>query len=170
MTYPAEMTDLGDDLLKDHVEALMAASKVLTAVVSRSLTEAGASVTTPQLRVLVMLSSRGPLNLTAVAEGLDVSVSNASRTCDQLVAGRLVTRREDAEDRRSVVLRLSRSGTALVQRLMAHRRSVFTSITEGMSASDRAVLARGLHAFLRAAESVAGADGPDHEHPLRWLT
>ncbi len=164
------MTELGNDLVEDHVEALMAASKVLTAVVSRSLTEAGASVTTPQLRVLVMLSSRGPLNLTAVADGLGVSVSNASRTCDQLVAARLVTRREDTEDRRSVVLRLSRSGRALVERLMAHRRLVFTSITDGMSASDRDVLARGLDAFLRAAENVAGTDGPDHEHPWRWLT
>lgn len=150
----------------------MATSKVLTAVVSRSLGAAGASVTTPQLRVLVMLSSQGPLNLTAVAQALGVNASNASRTCDQLVAGRLVIRREDAEDRRSIVLRLSKSGAALVEQLMSYREAVFARIAEGMSAKERAALATGLGAFLRVAEALSAADGPASEvdHPLRWLT
>ena len=38
-------------------------------------------VTVPQFRGFVMLHTRGPLNLAAVAAGLDVNPSNASRTC-----------------------------------------------------------------------------------------
>jgi DNA-binding MarR family transcriptional regulator len=150
---------------------MMAASRVLTAVVSRSLTASGRSVTTPQLRVLVLLSSKGPLNLTAVAQALGVNLSNASRTCDQLVAGRLVVRREDPEDRRSIVLSLSRSGNAFVEKLMAYRRAVFTEIAEHMDAKALAALVRGLEAFLRTADNLSSGDLDDDDgHLLRWLT
>lgn len=150
----------------------MATSKVLTAVVSRSLATTGSSVTTPQLRVLVMLSSHGPVNLTAVALALGVNASNASRTCDQLVTGRLVVRREDPDDRRHIVLTLSPSGAALVEKLMAHRRTLFTAIVDCMGSKDRASLVRGLEAFLRAADTLSAADDVTDEsgHLLSWLT
>lgn len=171
MTYPARMDETGSQQPDAGVEALMATSKVLTAVVSRSLMATGASVTTSQLRVLVMLSSRGPLNLSAVAEGLGVNASNASRTCDQLVDGKLVNRRVDTQDRRSIVLSLSKKGAALVERLMAERRAVFTSIAASMSPRDQAALTRGLSAFLRAADAASEVDGTrNDDHPLRWLT
>lgn len=157
-------------LVEAQVEALMTTSKVLTAVVSRSLTAAGASVTTPQLRVLVMLSQEGPLNLTAVAQALGVNASNASRTCDQLVAGRLVVRREDAEDRRSIALSLSPKGAALVEKLMAHRRTMFTKILTCMDPADRAALTSGLTAFVAAADTLSAGDADDDDHLLRWLT
>jgi DNA-binding MarR family transcriptional regulator len=159
-----------DQQLESPVEALMATSKILTAVVSRSLAAAGAAVSTPQLRVLVMLGSEGPLNLTAVAHGLGVNASNASRTCDQLVTARLLTRREDSEDRRNIVLHLTKSGTALLEKLMDHRRVVFTRIVERMSTRDRAALERGLGSFQRAAQALS-AEGStqDDDHLLRWL-
>lgn len=154
------------------VEVLMATSKILTAVVSRSLTATGSEVTTPQLRVLVMLSSRGSLNLTAVAQALGVNASNASRTCDQLVTADLVVRREDAQDRRSVALSLSPTGEALVERLMTYRREIFTYIVEEMGPADRAALTRGLTAFVATAAARSASERADHteDHLLRWLT
>ncbi len=154
------------------VEALMVTSRILTAVVSRSLAEAGSSVTTPQLRVLVMLSTEGPLNLTAVAQSLGVNPSNASRTCDQLVEAGLVVRREDSEDRRSIALSLSPSGENLVERLMAHRRATFKRLVSKLGASERAALTAGLDALNRAASTLSSLepDGDDEDHLLRWLT
>jgi DNA-binding MarR family transcriptional regulator len=149
----------------------MTTSRVLTAVVSRSLAKTGWSISTPQLRVMVLLSSRGPLNLTAVAQSLGVSPSVASRTCDQLVESRLVIRRADRDDRRSIALSLSRSGTALVERLMAYRRTMFAEIVDCMNDKDRTALTRGLDAFMQAADTLsAREEGVEDDHLLRWLT
>ncbi len=148
----------------------MATSRVLTAIVARGLSETHASVTTPQLRVLVMLSSRGSLNLTAVAEGLGVNASNASRTCDRLVSAGLVARREDPHDRRHVVLRLRARGAAMVEKLMSDRRDVFARIAEHMTPPDRRRLARGLASFLAATQEITDPDGlTDEGHLLRWV-
>ncbi|HEY0644178.1 MAG TPA: MarR family transcriptional regulator, partial [Nocardioides sp.] len=66
-------------------EAMMPVSRTMTAIVARTLSEMKRDITVPQLRVLVLLNSRGQMNLSALAEHLDVNPSNASRTCDQLV-------------------------------------------------------------------------------------
>ncbi len=155
----------------DEVEELMATSRVLTAVVARSLARAQTSVTTPQLRVLVMLSVRGPVNLTAVAEGLGVNPSNASRTCERLVAAELVHREEDPDDRRHIALRLSPTGERLVESLMSDRRRLFTQIVEQMRPVDRRHLHRGLEGFLQATRQVSdAADLVDGEGTvMRWL-
>jgi DNA-binding MarR family transcriptional regulator len=165
------MVDDGDPA-EAAVDALMSASRLVTAVVSHSLSRARSSVTTPQLRVLVMLSTRGELTLGAVAQGLAVNASNASRTCDQLVGARLVLRRVGRSDRRNVVLRLSAKGSALVDSLMAQRRAVFAQVVAEVDDADQAALARGLGSFLDAAERVADP-GPVHAHDtdlMPWLT
>ena len=44
----------------------MPVSQTLTAVVARTLGEVADSITVPQLRVLVLLSSRGPMSLSTL--------------------------------------------------------------------------------------------------------
>ena len=134
----------------------MSVSRFLTAVVARSLLDARASVSTPQLRVLVVLASRGPSNLTGVAAGLGVDASNASRACDQLVTAGLVSRDADPSDRRSVVLDLTDGGRVLVADLMDLRRAVFSGVLDRMTSQQRSELASGLAAFLAAARTVPG--------------
>ena len=51
-------------------EAMMAVSRTMTALVARTLSEVADQITVPQLRVLVLLSSRGPLNITTIAQHL----------------------------------------------------------------------------------------------------
>jgi DNA-binding MarR family transcriptional regulator len=70
-------------------EALLALSRTMTAVLARTLGRV-ATVSVPQLRVLVLLDTRGPMNPKALAENLGVNASNASRTCEQLVAAGLL--------------------------------------------------------------------------------
>jgi DNA-binding MarR family transcriptional regulator len=152
----------------DAVEALMAASRVITAAVAHSLATLDTAVTMPQLRVLVMITGRGPLNLAAVAEGLGVNPSNASRTCDRLVGAGLLDRREDHLDRRNVVLTLTRAGMQLVNAVMRERREVLEQVVQRMAAADRATLAAGLAAFTGAAAEV-GDGRHDEAHLLRWL-
>jgi len=73
----------------------MVAARVLVAVSAQSVARVEGQVTLPQLRVLVMIASRGTQNVTSVAQGLGVHASNATRTCDKLVEAVLIHRRED---------------------------------------------------------------------------
>ncbi len=147
----------------------MTVSKIITAAVARSVAGLGTSVTTPQLRVLVMLASLGRLNLTRVADGLGVNPSSASRTCDQLVSQDLVSRTEDPQDRRHIVLQLTEDGTSLVDALMSHRRELFNQVTARMRPEDRRRLARGLEKFAEAAGEGADDESDDADSLLRWL-
>jgi len=155
-----------------EVDVLMRASKVVSAAIAHSLAVADAKVTLPQLRVLVMVEDGAPLNMSAVAEGLGVNPSNASRTCDRLVRSGLLDRREDPDDRRNVVLSLTPAGRRVVRSMLGQRRTIFQQVLDGMRAADRAKLSAGLTAFSDAARdiSVRGVGLSDGDgHLLRWL-
>lgn len=149
----------------DATDAMMAVSRTMTAVVARTLTEVSEEITVPQLRVLVLLNSRGPMNLRTVANHLDVNPSNASRTCDQLVASGKVARVEDPSDRRTVTLSLTADGGAFVDQLMQSRRRMIDRVVARMSPTDQAVLAHALHSFTAAVaaaptdETIGHPDG-----------
>jgi DNA-binding MarR family transcriptional regulator len=78
-------------------------------------------VTLGQLRVLALLEDAGPMNLSAVAQGLAVDPSSASRTCDRLVRRGLVDRREDPGDRRNVVLTVTVAGRRILAARLGRR-------------------------------------------------
>jgi DNA-binding MarR family transcriptional regulator len=153
---PAEEPDLAP---------LMTASRTIIAAVVRSLAAASEAVSVPQLRVLVMLAGGNRMNLSAVAEGLGVNASNASRTCGRLVNLGLVDRQTDPHDRRHVSLALSRSGQRLVADVMRHREQLLAEVVSAMPAADQDLLNEALTAFIAAAEGIpalrppAGAEG-----------
>jgi DNA-binding MarR family transcriptional regulator len=154
------------------VEALMRASRVITAAIAHSLAVANEKVTLPQLRVLVLVEDRGTMNLSAVADALGVNPSNASRTCDRLVRGGLLDRREAPDDRRNVALTLTSAGRRLVGSMLGQRRTIFGQVAARMGVNERAQLRLGLTAFSDAArdvstEGVGLSDGDGHL--LRWL-
>lgn len=129
----------------------MAAARVLLAVVARSVAEVEDQVSLPQLRVLVMIATRGPLNLSAVAEALGVHPSNATRTVERLVSAGLVHRRDAADDRRNVQLTLTKKGQRLVDSVFEHRRSAIEQVIERMPESRRRALPGALESFADAA-------------------
>ncbi|HXV92063.1 MAG TPA: MarR family transcriptional regulator [Pseudonocardia sp.] len=142
----------------DEVEAVMAAARLLVAMSARSIAEVDDLVTLPQLRVLVMVASRGPLNLGAVARGLGVHPSNATRACDRLVAAGLLDRREDPTDRRNLLLEPTRQGRSLVDRVMGHRRAAISAVLDRMPDAQRRALVPALAAFAAAGGEVPGPD------------
>ena len=148
------------------VEAVMAAARVLVAVSARSVAEVDEVVSLPQLRVMVMLASRGVLNLTAVARGLGVHSSNATRACDRLVAAGLVERRDDPADRRNLVLELTEQGRLLVDRVMDHRRTAIAGVLSRMPPLNRAALVPVLQSFAAAATELQDEDA----WSLGWTT
>jgi DNA-binding MarR family transcriptional regulator len=115
-------------------------------------------VTVPQLRVLMMIFTRGPMNLGSVAANLDVSAPNASRICDRLIKAGLLDRREDHSDRRNITLTLTRSGQELIERVNRHRRTAVRRVLRKMTASDRESLTAALDTFAMAAGEPVGPD------------
>src|SRR5690606_15115868 len=104
------------------VDGLMALSRAVVAVTSRSLTEVGADVTLTQYRTLIVLTARGPQRVADLAAELAVQPSTITRLCDRLVARGLVTRQHGEADRRAVWVSLTRPGQRLVRRVMIKRR------------------------------------------------
>jgi len=150
----------------DDVESTMLAARALVAISAQSVAAVEDMVTPPQLRVLVMIASRGPLNLAAVARGLSVHPSNATRACDRLVASGLLDRRDDPADRRNLQLQLTEHGRRLVDEVMDRRRHAIATVLDRMPALQRIALVPVLATFAEAAGEV-----PDeHLWSLGWTT
>jgi DNA-binding MarR family transcriptional regulator len=162
-----------DDRGAAAAQALIVTSKVVSAAIAHSLAVVDAKVTLPQLRILVMLEDSGPLNMSAVADGLGVNASNASRTCDRLVRAGMLDRRDDPDDRRNVLLTLTPAGRRLVASMLRQRRAILSQVIDHMPTADQDRLATALDTFNEAA-ATASHDGTGFSdgdgHLLRWLS
>ncbi|WP_344668029.1 MarR family winged helix-turn-helix transcriptional regulator [Catenulispora yoronensis] len=146
-------------------EAVLTASRLLVAVSARSLNEVRDSLTLPQFRTLAVLSSRGPLRLTRLAEHLGVNPSTAMRMAERLTATGMLTRSANPENRRESMLGLTEAGHAVVDQVTARRRHEISGIVGRMAPGHRARLVEALEAF-----SAAGGEppsGPDSV-PTTW--
>jgi DNA-binding MarR family transcriptional regulator len=137
-------------------EALLALSRTMTAVVAKTL--GGVGVPVPQLRALVHVATRGPMNLTVLAAHLGVNASNASRTCEKLVSGGFLERSPTLGDRRYVMLRPTDRGERLVASLVESRRTLLRDAVARMTSVDQEQLVRALAALDEAMAGVLGSD------------
>jgi DNA-binding MarR family transcriptional regulator len=142
----------------DQVETLVAASRVFVALSVESLAEVDEVVTLVQLRALVVLTSRGPTNLSSLAEALGVHASNASRTCEALVSMGLLDRRDDPNDRRNVVLAPRERGREVVRAVLDRRSALLADLLGRLGAADRKALTGPLRRLVDAAGDVPAND------------
>lgn len=138
----------------EQIQAVVLATRVLVAVTTQSIVSLDDQVTLPQLRVLVMIASRGPQNLRSLAQGLGVHASNATRLCDKLVEADLIQRSEDPADRRNLVLGLSAAGHQLVYDMTDQRRAAIAAILANMPPQLRDDLVPVLRGFAHAAGEI----------------
>jgi DNA-binding MarR family transcriptional regulator len=151
---------------REQVDAVMLAARVLVGVTARSFAAIEDRITPTQLRVMVMIASRGPLNLGAIAESFGVHPSNVSRACDRLVAAGLLDRSDDPADRRNLLLTLTGSGSRLVDEVNAQRRAAISEVLANMPARRRQSLVPALTAFAKAAGEFPEAN----TWSLGWTT
>ena len=89
---------MGEDATRENppdaaaVDAVLTASRSLIAVATRSLGAAAEETTIAQYRALVVLASRGPQRMVALASALGVAPSTAGRMCDRLARKGLIRR------------------------------------------------------------------------------
>jgi DNA-binding MarR family transcriptional regulator len=148
----------------DQVDAVQRASRALVGIAAAAIAAVDATVTVPQLRVLVLLDTRGPLNLAGVAAALGVNPSNASRICERLIKAGLVDRQESPLDRRNITLSLTDAGRRLINKVTKHRRAAITRVLRDMDPDDRELLTIALDRFA----SAAGEPMPDAALMTVW--
>ncbi|BCI82992.1 MarR family winged helix-turn-helix transcriptional regulator [Mycobacterium sp. SMC-18] len=131
-------------------DALITASRLLVSISARSIAEVDDTITIPQFRVLVILSSRGTTNLATLAGLLDVQPSTIGRMAERLVAAGLIDRRPHPNSRRELVVELTARGRKVVRTVTARRRAEIVRVVEAMPARQREGMVSALTAFTEA--------------------
>jgi DNA-binding MarR family transcriptional regulator len=108
-----------------------------------------ADLTFTQLRALSMLARTQPQRMSDLAGGLDMTPASASALIDRMDQRGFVTRRSDPDDRRTVLVELSRRGQHILDVMERGSSDHFTRMIEKMTPSERDALATTLRAFLR---------------------
>ncbi len=142
------------------VDAVLTASRSLIAVATRSLGAAAEDTTIAQYRALVMLASRGPQRMAALAEALDVAPSTAGRMCDRLARKGLIRRHRARADRRAVLVSVTAAGRLVVDQATARRRALIAEILARLPADAQRAVAEALAAFAHAAGEVPDSQWP----------
>lgn len=131
-------------------DAVLGASRLLVGLSARSIASVDESITIPQFRMLVVLSTSGPMNLAALAGHLDVKPSTATRMIDRLVGAGLVNRRLSPVSRRELVLELTDAGASVVGKVTRRRWREIARIVDRMPAQQRTALVTAFDAFREA--------------------
>lgn len=151
--------EVGDDTAFDELtDAVLAASRVLVGVAAQSIAQAETTMSVGQFRALVIVASRGPMHSAGLAEAMGVHPSNATRTCDRLVAAKLLDRRDNPADRRHLMLTLTKKGHRMVDSVMSRRRALIGQILDKMPTDNRHRLAEVLNRFADAGGEPAEQD------------
>lgn len=137
------------------LDAVVAGSRVLVAISTRSLEATAHDVTLPQCRALATLGQLGPLSLGSLATSLGVHPSTASRMCERLIDKDLV-HREPME--RGISLRLTEVGETVVREITNARRQELEKIVVRLTKTQREELVRCMDAFRQAAGEPAEDD------------
>ncbi|GGR20176.1 MarR family winged helix-turn-helix transcriptional regulator [Streptomyces roseolus] len=163
-----EGTEPAVDDIEAVTRAVVTASRLLVAVSARSLATVEESITLPQFRMLVVLSTHGPSKLVALAEHLGVQPSTAMRMVDRLIAAGLVSRRTNPENRRETVQSLTSEGDRVVRHVTTRRRDEITGILRRLDPSQRNALVDALTAFNSAGQEPPYGAGDVDPLPLGW--
>lgn len=116
-------------------------------------------LTIGQLKSLFFINMEGITNLRKLATALGVSPPNMTGIVDRLVEQGLVSRDENPEDRRMLLLRTTEKGKTMLARLQESGAGRMTGILTRMSEEELACLAKGLSALARAAAQDRKTDG-----------
>lgn len=106
-------------------------------------------ITVPQWRILAVLRSRADCTMNQLADLTTVDRTTLTRALDRMARDRLIERRVDPDDRRSVRLRLTAAGSEAFRQVLPRVIDENERAMDGFSAGDRAALLETLHRMVR---------------------
>jgi DNA-binding MarR family transcriptional regulator len=145
---PDRELDVAD--IDEMTSAMLTASRLLVAISARSLAAVEDTVTLPQFRLLVLLSSQGPSKLVTLATLLGVNPSTAMRMVDRLAAAELISKQASPQSGREIQIELTPAGRTLVDDVTDSRRTEIADVITKMPAHQRHALIDALRAFTDA--------------------
>lgn len=143
-----------DSPSSDALDDLEANVGLLVVVWGRSAERIKPKVSASQLRALVVVDRHGAINLMSLADELSSTPSVTSRLCDRLQAAGLLDRVTGADDRREVMLQLSKDGRRLLRQFQRERQADLKKVLDEMTPRSRNALLTGLSAFYAAATEL----------------
>jgi MarR family 2-MHQ and catechol resistance regulon transcriptional repressor len=102
--------------------------------------------------VLEALLHRGPMCVNQIGAKVLLTSGSMTAAVDRLEARGLVTRKDDAEDRRSKIIHLTDAGRELIERAFADHREAMEEAVAGFPVEERAALIESLRWLGRLAE------------------
>ena len=116
-------------------------------------------LTREQLRVIFLLSFKGQVSPSKVAESFGVPKANVTSVIDRLVGKGLVSRQENPDDRRSYILSLTEEGRGQVERLREIGADRIKRVLERMPDEALASLRTGLESLIAVLKEEGEANG-----------
>lgn len=113
----------------------------------------GLPLTMAQLKSLFFINNQGSTNSGKLAAALGVTPTNVTGIIDRLVKQGLVSRTEDVQDRRMLLLQATGRGEELVAKLRERRRGYLSEVLARFSVDELATLAQGFNLLAKATEA-----------------
>jgi MarR family transcriptional regulator, organic hydroperoxide resistance regulator len=114
------------------------------------------NLTVVQLKSLFFIAAKGKTNFKKLAEALAVTPPNVTGIIDRLVEQGLVSRTENQDDRRIMLLQVTAKGQDLLNHLRESRTNQMTQILARLNNEELISLAQGLNALIKSSESYLG--------------
>lgn len=120
-------------------------------------------LTIAQLKSMFFIINQRSTTSGKLATALGVTPANTTGIIDRLVKQGLVSRTEDTQDRRMLLLKVTGKGEELVANLRKRRRDYMSKVLAGLSGDELATLAQGLTSLLKAVRAHEGEIKDEHD-------
>lgn len=115
-------------------------------------------VTMAQMRVLMLLSALGEARMSDLAHQLGIAPSTLSSLVDRLVEGGFAARRDDAHDRRKVLVSLAPAGNQLLDQFNELGADALRSLLEQMTHGEVGTVNQAIELLVAAARRVSAEE------------
>jgi DNA-binding MarR family transcriptional regulator len=105
------------------------------------------NLTIAQLKSLMFISHKGVTNFKTLADALGVSPPNVTGIVERMVEQGLISREENPQNRRMLMLKVTDKGVAVVKKIHESKSSRFSGLLAKLSQEDLEALARGMAAL-----------------------
>jgi MarR family transcriptional regulator, organic hydroperoxide resistance regulator len=139
------------DLIKHIIDLQRQTNRVMGHFAAEPWIELG--LTIAQLKSLFFIVDREKTSFKRLAEALRVTPPNVTGIVDRLVEQGLVSRTENPEDRRIMLLQATEKGQNLLTTLKINSNNEMARVLDQLSVEELSSLAQGLNAVARAASS-----------------
>lgn len=122
-------------------------------------------VTMAQMRVLMLLSAVGEARMSDLAHQLGIAPSTLSSLVDRLVEANLANRRDDARDRRHVLVSLAPAGARMLAQFNELGADALRRLLEQISEEDLVTVNQAIELLVAAARQLSAEQPPEEPRP-----